>query len=426
MRLGLGYAAMLAVALSASAAVAQQKSAPSNQQLAQTPGSQPPAGPVNRDDPYAAQGIPLGGFVLLPELKIGETYDDNIFRDSANTKSDFITTVRPEAALRSNWNNHMLNFFAAVESGFYADHSDENYNDVFVGTDGRVDIQRDTNVTAGLNHTWGHEERGSPDDVNGTEPADTQITNARLGLAHTFNRLKVSPYGLWSRYDYTDVKTSAGATINNDDRDNDVMKGGLRLDYDVHTSFDVFVEGIYNTVNYSDARDDNGFNRDSNGWEGRTGVVLGLTNLITGEAYVGYMSQSMDDARFSDIDGVSFGGGIKWEVTRLTTVGFNAARTIQQTTTTGSSGIIQTGGEATVRHELLRNLILDGGLKYTTNEYEGLAREDDVYEATIGGLYKLNRYVGLGARYRYIERDSDINTSDYTANVATINLVLTY
>jgi uncharacterized protein (PEP-CTERM system associated) len=383
-------------------------------------------GPVNPNDPYAAQGIPVGGFVVLPELKIGETYDDNIFRDSTNTKSDFITTVRPEAAVRSNWNNHMLNFFAAAESGFYASHDDENYTDFFLGTDGRVDIQRDTNISAGLNHTWGHEERGSPDDVNGSEPSETQITNARLGLAHTFNRLKVSPYALWSRYDYDDVKTSTGATINNDDRDNDVLKGGLRADYDVHPSFDVFVEGIYNTVNYSDARDDNGFNRDSDGYELRTGVVLGLTNLLTGEAFVGYMAQEMDDARFTDIDGVSFGAGVKWEITRLTTLGFNAARTIQQTTTTGSSGIIQTGSEVNARHELLRNLIVDAYLRYTINEYEGITREDDVYEGSLGALYKLNRFVGLGARYRYIERDSDVNTSDYTANVATLNLVLSY
>jgi uncharacterized protein (PEP-CTERM system associated) len=325
--LKLGCAAVLAVAVGASAAAAQQKSPSSKTQVAQVaPGSQPPSGPVNRDDPYAAQGIPLGGFILLPELKIGETYDDNIFRDSTNTKSDFITTVRPEAALRSNWNNHMLNFFAAAEHGMYASHDDEDYTDLFLGTDGRIDIQRDTNVTAGLNHTFGHEERGSPDDANGTEPADTQITNARLGLAHTFNRLKVSPYGLWSKYDYDDVKTSNGATINNDDRDNDVLKGGLRFDYDIHPSFDIFVEGIYNTVNYDAARDDNGFNRDSKGWEGRVGTVLGLTNLITGEAFIGYLNQEMDDARFSDISGPSFGAGIKWEVTRLTTIGFNAAR----------------------------------------------------------------------------------------------------
>ena len=418
---------MLTAALVASAGHAQDKQASAaGMQVAQAPAAQPPVGPVNPDDPYAAQGIRLGGFILLPELKIGETYDDNIFRDSSSTKSDFITTVRPEAALKSNWNNHMLNFVAAAEHGLYASHDDEDYTDVFLGTDGRIDIQRSTNITAALNHTFGHEDRGSPDDANGVEPADTQITNGRLAFAHTFNRLKVSPYALWSRYDYDDVRTAAGANVNNDDRDNDVLKGGLRADYDIHPDFDVFVEGIYNTVGYSDARDDQGRDRDSHGWEGRVGATLGLTNLITGEAFVGYLSQEMDDAAFSDISGPSFGAGIKWEITRLTTIGFNAARTVQQTTTTNSSGILQTGAEATVRHELLRNLILDGALKYTVNEYEGISREDDLYEVGIGALYKLNRYVGVGARYRHLERASDVNTADYSANVATINLVLQY
>ena len=387
----------------------------------------PPPLPANPNDPYAPLGVPLGGFLLFPDVKLGETYDSNIFRRNTGEVSDFITTIEPELALKSNWNNHALNFYGAGKLGYYASHDTENYNDYTFGTDGRLDILRDSTLDGSLQYTKGHEDRGSPDSpTNAKEPADTTTMAAKAAFNQQFNRFKLTPSIGWTNYNYDDVTAINGANINNDDRDNTLMQYGMRGSYNVMPSFDVFAEGIYNTIDYDAARDDNGFNRDSSGWEARTGVSMLLTNLITGDFYVGYLSQNMDDARFKDINGVSFGSSLKWEITRLTTLGLNAARTVQQTTAGNASGVLQSAIEATVHHELLRNLLLDGALQYTDDDYQGINRTDTIYEASAGATYKLNRWAGVGASYKFARRDSDVTGADYDDHQMMLNLLLQY
>ena len=99
---------------------------------------------------YDPVGARLGGFFLYPEMSVTEIYRDNIFYTENNKTDDFITVVSPKLNLKSNWNNHALNLFADMDAGFYASNSDENYTDLRAGANGRVDIQRDMNVSGGV------------------------------------------------------------------------------------------------------------------------------------------------------------------------------------------------------------------------------------------------------------------------------------
>ena len=116
-------------------------------------------------------GTRIGGFLLYPELSLGEEFNDNIFAVDNNQDIDFITTVPPGIRLRSDWNNHALNFDGALTVARYADHESEDYEDFRFGTDGRIDITRNNNATALVRYQELHEERSSPDDESGTERA---------------------------------------------------------------------------------------------------------------------------------------------------------------------------------------------------------------------------------------------------------------
>src|SRR5215208_3764615 len=109
-----------------------------------------PRSPVVREsEDYAAKGIPLGGFKLFAGVEAGEVFNDNVYATSNATgkTATFIQTINPTLEMRSDWQNHMLNAYAKGGFGFYSvDGSLNNYQDISVGADARLDIQRNWNV----------------------------------------------------------------------------------------------------------------------------------------------------------------------------------------------------------------------------------------------------------------------------------------
>lgn len=375
------------------------------------------------DESYEPLGIRTGSFLLFPKAELKEQYNDNVFATETNTRDDFITTLSPGLKLNSDWNNHALNFFARSDIGRYSSNDDENFEDFFLGADGRVDITRDTQVTAGAQANWLHEERTSQDNVTGVEPTDYTKRAFNLGASHRFNRVSVKLNGNVDTYDFEDVRT-ATATINNDDRDRDEYVISGRVGYEIVPNYEAFFLASHNIREYDTARDDTGFNRDSDGYSFNAGLAFDINRIFDGDAYVGYVTQDYDDSRLKNVDGIAFGGGINWRPTQLTTVRFSVARSVMETTSSTAGGILASSGGITVTHELLRNVQLGANFKYTDYDYQGgtATRNDDVMEFGVNGKYLFTRnyYVGLG--YSYRERESNLVGADYTENVASLTL----
>jgi hypothetical protein len=57
---------------------------------------------------HEAPGIHVGGFMVFPELEIGERYDDNIFATKNGRESDFYTVISPSVSVESTWSRHGL------------------------------------------------------------------------------------------------------------------------------------------------------------------------------------------------------------------------------------------------------------------------------------------------------------------------------
>ena len=88
----------------------------------------------------------------------------------------------------------------------------------------------------------------------------------------------------------------------------------------------------------------------------------------------------------------------------------------------GAQEYFRTDLDASVDHELLRNLILSARAGISFQEYEGIARDDEVAIFGISGMYLLGRnfYISLG--YEFTRRESDVAGSDYTKNVVILRL----
>ncbi len=371
---------------------------------------------------YDPLGVRLGGFFLYPQAEITEYYRDNIFYRDGNEESDFVTVVSPELLLKSNWNNHALNFSAGADVGRHLDNSDENYEDWHAGFDGRVDIDRSANITGGFQYAEKHENRSSPDSPTAAaEPVTYSEFGPQAAITKRFNRLALRLGADLTVLDFDDATANSGTAIDQDFRDRVVTEQSFRMGYEIAPQYEAFVRGTLNQRNYDD---NTGTNRDSQGWETVVGVALDLGGLTYGNVFVGYLSQDYDDPTQKTVDGPSFGGDITWNPTQLTTAKFAIERTVDESRFSG--GALSTQFRAGVDHELLRNVILSADAEYENIDWEGISREDDVIAFGGGGDYLLNRYVRLRLRYTYETRDSSAAGSDYDTNTIFLRVVTQY
>lgn len=401
-------------------ALAQQP--PRTSQDAQSPGDVDRGDTVmgRRRPDYDPVGVRLGGFFLLPDLSVQESYNSNIFATPSNEKSDFITSIEPTIDLRSNWNNHALNFHADSRVVRYWDHDDENFTDYTLSADGKVDVLRDFRFLGGAGYQVRHEPRFSPDNQGGVEPTEYNVTGGNLAMEKEFNRLQFRLDGKAERYRYENVRNAAGVVLDQSGRDRDQYETGLRAGYEIGPLRQVYLLGNYNTREYEKLT--GGFNRDSDGYLLGIGAQYDLTGIVFLDAYAGYRQQKYSDSRLGDMSGWASGMKLTWNVTRLTTLTGTLDRDIEETTLANSPGYFSTRGEVRADHELLRNLILTASLGYQNDSFEGITRDDDYYLAGLGAKYLINRNFSLSGGYSYRTRESNIPGSDFDENVLMLRL----
>lgn len=319
-------------------------------------------------------GIGMSSFLLFPKLIVEESYNDNIFSVEDGKSADFITVVNPALVLRSDWNNHALNFGVDASIVRNADFNKEDYEDYHARIDGQFDITRNSYFSASLDTSILHEGRGSPDDVDGTEPTKYMLNSGSAQFFQRLNRLSFTVDGSQQYYNFDDSPTD-GTPINNDDRDRVESDLSLRVGYEIVPEYEAFAVLKGNLNDYDAAVDDNGDNRDSRGFEFDIGTRIDLGGIISGDIFIGYRLQDFDDRTFKTIKGMTFGTGLVWNLTPLTTLNGNIVRVIEETTSANTSGFIATSLTISADHELLRNLLLNGSLGASLNDYKGIDRE---------------------------------------------------
>lgn len=368
-------------------------------------------------------GIHAASFLVFPKFAVGEAYNDNIFATPGSKKDDFITTLSPEIRAQSDWNRHFLAFDARGDIGRYATNDSEDYEDASLSTNGRLDIVRDSFVTGGVTFNKLHEDRGSPDAIaNAKNPTEYYVFTPTVGATQRWNRFSLRGDATLQRYMFDNAETGSGTIINNKDRDRSQYTFSLRGGYEIVPEYEAFLRGAFNTVNYSSAVDDSGFNRDSDGYEVVAGTRIDFSGVTFGDVFAGYRRQMYDDARLQTVTGPTYGAAVTWNVTGLTTVKGSISRSVEESTLANASGFFATEYKATVDHELLRNLLIGANLGVLVDDYKGISRTDNYYRGGAYARYLMNRNLYLTARYDYEKRDSDAAGADYDRNVFLVSV----
>lgn len=371
---------------------------------------------------YDPVGIRLGGFFLYPDAALTETWNSNIYATSSNDKNDFITSLTPRLALKSNWNNHALNLSADSTIVRYARYHSESYTDYTVAADGRLDIQRDARLFAAGGYKIRHEPRSSPNNLGGTEPTEYQDTSALLAGEKDFNRLSFRLESAFDAYRYVDVQNALGQTIAESLRDRNDTVVTLRTGYEIAPLRQIYLLTSYNWRKYQSPVDMFGFDRTSDGYTLALGAHYDLTGLIFADVFLGYRRQTYDDPRLRPVDGPTAGVKLTWNVTALTTITGNLSREIEETVLANSSAYFATRASVRADHELLRNLVLNARIGYENDKFEGISRKDDYYEAGLGATWLIDRNFSASGGYSYRTRDSNEAGNNFDENVVFVRL----
>lgn len=401
-------------------AVAQAVNAPASRNVAV----------LDRPRPdYDAVGVRAGAFTLRPTLDVAVESSDNIFYTNTNKQSDVIVSLRPRVDIDSNWSRHMLRATLDADTNAHQDFDSEDRTNFGAAAETRIDISPDFNVGALAGYRQFSEPRSSLDarSVAG-EQVEVETQNVGVYATYTLNRLRLGARAERVSLDAKNVRTPGGALIRQDQRDRDVSIVGLRADYALTPDTRVFGQVSINSREYdlrrppAVAEDPN-----SNGREALVGISTDLTNLIRGEFSAGYFSQDYKSARVGTVEGFAARGRVQWFPTQLTTVTFNAERGVEEIDIGTSNSAIASRVGARIDHEVRRNIIVSGRISNGNYDYQGIALEEDRFDAGLEARYLLNRRAEVAATYRYERADQSgvaVGARDFKTNTFGVSLRL--
>lgn len=397
---------------------------------------QPPRKRLKVDeDPFGAVGDYAGSFLIKSAVEVSAGYDTNPGRLAAEQGRP-LYVVAPEFLAVSDWERHAL--VADLRGSFtgYTSNLTPNADGTslsapldidrpsFVGhVDGRLDVSRDTRLTAQGRLFLSTDNPGSPNVQAGMAKYPIYTTvGTTIGVDQSFNRLQVSAGATVDRTDYTDSKLTDGTSTTNDDRNFSQYGGVGRVSYDLRPGIKPFVE-VQGDSRVHDVRLDRaGFARDSAGGYAKGGSSFEFSRLLTGEIAVGYAMREYVDPRLNRLDGLLVSSSLVWTATPLTTAKFYSDTTITETTLPGTSGVLTHIYTVEVDHDFRRWLTAIGKFTWGDLDYQGNPRRDKIYTVSGEAIYKMNRNLWLRGTLRRDWLDSNLPGNSTASTVVMLGV----
>ena len=376
-------------------------------------------------------GIPLGSFQLFPTLDVRVGYDSNAFATQTQQTGSAYEAIRPSLEVKSDWNNHMLNFGAYGAFGFYNSATSLNYQNFGFNTDGRLDIYRDWYLTASAAFTGTTEAFGTPDVAQAQAPSVVYAVPLTLGMYQRFSRLfyQASASATGLRYsDYSQLNTNA---LPAGSRDRNLFGESLRAGYELREGFDVWVQGALNQRRYLQYVNIAGQQRDSDGWSATAGSTLDLGGVSKLEGFVGYSQQNYFSAGVNT-GAVIFGLSGTWNGYQPLVVHPFVVRSINETVYTNYQDYVSTTIGAEFNYTIQSDWQLNAGASYSLLDYTpvpgttgSFQHSDNFYRVSLGLLYAFQPQFQIGPLYEFSAANGpDPNTSqNFTRHVIMLRFV---
>ena len=386
-------------------------------------------------EPYGLVGVGVGSLRLSPFVETSGGYDTNPNRLPAYTGGgappsvynspvpSSLLRVDTGMKLRTDWARDDIK--ADLRLGYvdYLDNPPASRPDGAGSLVGRYDVTRDTAIDW-LGRFWLDTQRpGAP--ALSTGLPNVYVTNrplvitagTSLGVTQKFGRLDVSLRGAYDRAIFQNATYSDGSTLDLEGTDyNDYGVLG-EIGYEPTPDVRPFLKAAFDSRIHDSFLDPYGYARDSTGFLARGGVKLKFSELLTGEATVGYAEREYRDPRLPPVSTPTLDGLLVYTPSALTTMTLRMTTTINETTLQGASAQVTHALGFEIAHDLFRNLRFTPLGNFFENTYMGASTVERGYNLGAKIDYKITRSIALKASYSHERLNSSAQNSNYQADV---------
>lgn len=373
----------------------------------------------------AAAGYKLGNYTIYPSIQAGTFYDDNIYATRTGRVADVVGTISPAIALQSNWDRNSLYAEAGADLTGYWTHGNENTADWHAQLEGRLDVSDKTRVLLGAIALHEHEDRSSPDAVEGITPTPYTELNAYAGVVHRIGTFSLRAGTAVERITFGNVEGLHGE-INNQDRNRNRYTFGILLRDEADSAFRPYVEILADLRRYDTIPDDFGYDRNSDGFRAGVGALFRLLPSVSGDAFIGVMHRDYSDSAFKTLTTPAGSATLRWQAGENTAVVLFLDRSIEETTLPGSPGYIYTLVGGRIEQGLTPRLTGIIRAAFARSDFVQSTRWDNEADMSVGLRYRLIQHVFLGADYRYTQRVSDYSLYNFNRNQIYVDMTVDF
>lgn len=357
--------------------------------------------PINSDD-GSAPGIGLGAFTLRPSIQTQILYE-NETTDTTSLNRVYNQTIIA-ATLQSDWSRHSLAISGTgtLQKNISGTLNEDSSADLDTDLELNLNDLLTANIQGGYNFSV--EDRTDPNAVsNATSQANIHTIDGALALAKDIGIIRGSITGSLSKEIHGNATLSNGTVISGKERD--LLESGLalRIQYAGNPVLMPFIEGELGRTRYDQSIDSNGIKRSYSNYALRLGLEADISDKLSGDFAVGYITNNFDDASLEKLNALSIDSNLNWSPRRGTNANFGFATSIEPSTTVNVSGGVLYALIAGITQQISNNLSSDIGANYSLRKSTGSAAPSDqtIYGVNAGLDWSINRYVSFNADAAY-------------------------
>lgn len=375
-------------------------------------------------------GMPIGTWLLYPQLFAGAVFNDNVFRSSTDKMAELGLRLTPSFQALRDDGIQKTTVYGAGDFQFYRDGSAADTFQGRAGVAHAIEFSPDLVLRGGFDFT---RSVGLSPSFTSNIPVFVTSANTALASGQPFNQwtgsLSVEKRLTQS---FFVVGTGSAQRITYDDRHSDIYAPGqngtaysvgLRGGYWVGPVFNVFVEPSLNWRNYDNAGLDN------QGYRVVGGVASDQIGLFKGEVFGGYQRQSGARDIGGYVDSPVLGGRVYYYPTEYLTFALSADEStgaasgvnLSQATYTRNQTVQFTGNYAFSPY-----WSANGRLSYARTRYINVSREDSAFVAGGGVSYNFWRNIAITLDAQHTRQTSNVEIASYSQNLYTLGATYRY
>ena len=358
-----------------------------------------------------------GHIKIVPSLKVEEKWDSNIFYDSSDEKSDWITVITP--GIMGEWGfgdygKHKLKLDYKVDCGIFAEYNDQNYGNHDVFGEVKLDFN-DYRVKVNERFQFTSSRAG------------TEFENRTLRKINTFNTILEADFNKFSMdlgYTHYLVDYLSDTLETLDYYTNSVWVTGY---VQVMPKTKALLEFKYTNLQYPDASGRNG-----NAYRIMVGAKGQFTEKLTGIAKVGYKYKDYQDSSQDAFSSVVFNTYLVWSpLERLQLITGYEREAFESTYINNN---FYTGDHFfwDIVYKLPSNFVAKLNIFYDHNAYSEIApgdsekRTDNIWGIGPRLEYWWKEWLVAGVGYAYKQRFSNIGNREYKDHVIGMDVKAQY